>query len=210
MMLRVFPCGPIQTNVYLLYCDKTKKAWLVDAPKDSFDCVKQEVDRLGLTVEKIFLTHSHWDHIADLSLFKKYYMCPVLVHHEDATNVERPGSDNLPLYFNIDGLKPDQLLQGGEVFVLSDISVEIFHTPGHSPGGICLYFPAEGVLISGDTLFKGSLGRIDLATSEPERMWDSLAHLSRLPLDTKVYPGHGDATTIREESWLKNAKHLFS
>jgi glyoxylase-like metal-dependent hydrolase (beta-lactamase superfamily II) len=210
MILRAFSCGPIDTNVYLLGCNETKKAWIIDAPSGASDVVKAEVDELGLNVEKIILTHSHWDHIADLSLLKKIYSVTVAVQQEDASNVEHPGTDGLDLYFPIEGVKVDELLQGNELVNLGMLRIQIIHTPGHSPGGICLYLAEQKVLISGDTLFKGSLGRIDLPTSEPARMWASLKRLSELPREVKVFPGHGASTTIGSESWLAHAEEFFS
>jgi glyoxylase-like metal-dependent hydrolase (beta-lactamase superfamily II) len=210
MILRDFSSGPIDTNFYLLGCNETKKAWIVDAPSGAADVAAVEAKNLGLTVEKIILTHSHWDHIADLSLLKKIYPVTVAVHQEDMLNVEHPGSDGLALYLPIEGVKVDEVLQGNEEFSLGKLHIQIIHTPGHSPGGICLYLADQKVLISGDTLFKGSLGRIDLPTSEPERMWVSLKRLSKIPSDVKVFPGHGPSTTIGSEGWLARAEEFFS
>jgi glyoxylase-like metal-dependent hydrolase (beta-lactamase superfamily II) len=93
--------------------------------------------------------------------------------------------------------------------MLGDIVIDVIHLPGHSPGGVGFYLKKQDTLISGDTLFKGSIGRLDLPTSEPEKMWNSLDKLAKLPPKTRVIPGHGDETTIGEESWLANAKHYF-
>lgn len=210
MFLEVFPSGPIETNAYLLACEDTKKAWVIDAPLNSTEEIYAEAALNGFTIEKIILTHSHWDHIADIAELKKRFSVEVLVHKEEAGNVESPGSDGLPAYFEIEGVKPAALLEGKEVLSLGNLKAEVIHTPGHSPGGICLYFPDEKILISGDTLFRGCMGRVDLPTSEPERMWESLRVLSKLPPHTKVYPGHGGSTTIGAESWMKEAQKQFS
>lgn len=210
MILKVFSCGPIETNVYLLACAQTKKAWVIDAPSDSLSIVKQQVASLGLTVEKICLTHSHWDHIADLCALKEHFKAPVAVHGEDAANVISPGADRLPLSFPIDAVTPEIIFADGDVFSLGSLRIEVIHTPGHTPGGVCLYIPSEGTLISGDTLFRGCMGRVDLPTSEPARMWKSLRRLAILPPNTKVFPGHGPSTTIGRESWMDEAEELFS
>lgn len=210
MFLEVFPSGPIETNAYLLACEDTKKAWIIDAPLGSADEILAEVALNGFTVEKVILTHSHWDHIADIAELKRRFSAEVLVHKEDAENVETPGSDGLPIYFEIEGVTPDTVLEGEEVLALGNLKAKVIHTPGHSPGGVCLYFKDENILISGDTLFRGSMGRVDLPTSEPERMYESLMALSKLPSHTKVYPGHGGNTTIGAESWMKEAKERFS
>ena len=210
MLISVFPAGPVETNAYILACSDTKKAWIIDAPKDSADELIGEINLEGLSVEKIVLTHSHWDHIADLAELKKKFGCPVLVHRADAGNVESPGSDGLSLYFPIDGVVPDQILEGKEILTLGNMRIEVIHTPGHSPGCICLYIREEKTLISGDTLFRGCMGRVDLPTSHPSLMWQSLRALSTLPADTKVYPGHGGSTSIGQESWMRDAEKRFS
>jgi len=210
MMIDVFPAGPVETNAYILACSDTKKAWIIDAPKGCADELIAEINLEGLSVEKIVLTHSHWDHIADLAELKKKFGCPVVVHREDAGNVEIPGSDGLSLYFPIEGVVPDQILEGNETLALGNMEIKVIHTPGHSPGCICLYIPEEKALISGDTLFRGCMGRVDLPTSQPSQMWESLLDLSKLPGDTKVYPGHGGATSIGAESWMKDAEKRFS
>lgn len=93
---------------------------------------------------------------------------------------------------------------------MGEFEFVIIHTPGHSPGSICLYDPKHQILISGDTLFKGSIGTLSLPTSQPDRMWPSLEKLGALPVETQVYPGHGEKTCIKDERWLKNAKEIFS
>ncbi len=210
MILQIFACGPIETNTYILGCSRTKKAWIIDAPKDSYQLLCHAIEEGGLHIEKIVLTHSHWDHIADLCHLKNKFCAPVIVHEADAGNIESPGSDGLPLYFPIEKVQSDELLHGGETLSSGDETIQVLHTPGHSPGGICLYNKAKGILIAGDTLFRGSMGRIDLPTSSPEAMWESLKVLSGLPPLTKVYPGHGPSTSIGEESWMGQAKYLFS
>lgn len=210
MIITVFPAGPIETNAYLLVCEETKKAWIIDAPLQVTDEIAAEIELEKFKLEKIILTHSHWDHIADIAEMKKRFPVPVLVHQNDAPNVEKPGSDGLPLYFEIEGVTPNEILLGGETLSLGNMEVHVIHTAGHSPGGICLHIPEQNTLISGDTLFRGSMGRVDLPTSDPDKMWDSLLLLSKLPADTKVYPGHGGSTTIGAESWMKDAKQRFS
>jgi len=210
MKITVFPAGPIKTNAYLLVCDETKKAWIIDAPLGVTDEIAAQIDLEKLKVEKIILTHAHWDHIADLAELKRRYSALVFVHKNEAENVEHPGSKWLPPDFEIEGVTPDQTLLGGETLTLGNMQVHVIHTPGHSPGGICLHIPEENTLISGDTLFRGTMGRVDLPTSDPEKMWDSLLLLCKLPAATKVYPGHGGSTTIGAESWMKDAKQRFS
>lgn len=194
-----FPSGSIGTNTYLIVCKNTNKAAVVDAPEDSFLKISRECEKRSCQLEKLILTHSHWDHIAEASLFK----LPTYINAEDAYNLQRPGADGLRTHLAIDPVEPRGYLKDGDIFFIGDSIWKVIHTPGHTPGGICLYSEAEGILLSGDTLFRGSYGRVDLPTSHPQRMEASLQKLGELPKETQVFPGHGSLTTIGQEHWLK-------
>lgn len=202
MLIRSFPSGPLQTNGILIGCPKTYKGAIIDAPFGSSKAILSQAKEWRLTVEKILLTHTHWDHIADAKTLREQTGAPLYVHSLDAKNLEEPGSDGLPLYIPIEPVKPDFFFQGGEQVTLGTIPFEVIHTPGHCPGSVCFYFPTEKVLISGDTLFRGTYGALHLPTAEPKKMRSSLARLAKLPPETQVIPGHGPATSIGEESWL--------
>lgn len=210
LLIEIFPSGPFDTNAYLIACEETKEAWIIDPAPESGEEILSRLEDKGLTAKAIILTHSHWDHLGDMKFLKDELKIPVYVHELDAPNVIRPGSDRLPLFFEIEGCQPNHLLKGGEKLKLGTCSFEVIHTPGHSPGGICLYEKDEGVLISGDTLFKGTIGNLSFPGCSEESMWTSLDKLAKLPPQTKVYPGHGPSTTIGQESWLPKAKELFS
>lgn len=198
-LLEVLTSGPIDTNAILIACSKTKQAAIVDCPLEVCDLLKKRLADLQLSLKMILLTHSHWDHIADVDAIKKAFQVPVYIHQEDAENLEKPGSDGLPLYFPMQGVKPDHYLEEGRVIFLGDLKIEVIHTPGHTPGGVCFYFKEEHVLLAGDTLFRGAIGSLSLPTARSLRMWKSLKKLSELPHETKVYPGHGKETTIGRE-----------
>ncbi len=204
IILEVFAAGPLETNTILIGCPKTHHALVIDCPPQSASWIEEQVKALGLQVDKILLTHSHWDHIGDVARLKKTLKAPVWVHAADAPNVEAPGSDRLPLYFPIEGVTPDGNLTDGQMLNVGDIQIQVIHTPGHTPGSVCFYLPKEGILISGDTLFKGTIGRLDLPTGRPELMKGSLTKIGTLPPHTRVYPGHGEPTTIKAEAWIKN------
>ena len=172
---------------------------MVDPAQGSTREILEEAARHHFTIDAILLTHSHWDHIADLSLLKERTGAPIYVHAADARNVELPGTDFLPLFFPIQGTHPDRLLKEGDEIRIGQIVFEVIHTPGHSPGGVCFFCRAEKILIAGDTLFCGGIGRIDLPTSQKKQMQASLAKLALLPADTRVIPGHGEDTTIAKE-----------
>ncbi len=210
MIVEVFPLGPAETNAYLLGCSKTKQAALIDAPFHAAEVVLKRAQELDLKIVMILITHSHWDHTADAAAVKEQLNIPIYIHQEDSGNLEQPGSDGLPLFFPIRGIKPDGYLIEGQIITVGELAVHIIHTPGHSPGGVCLYLPTEKTLFSGDTLFKGTIGNLSFPTARPTLMWQSLKKLSALPHDTKVYPGHGGATTIGKEQWLSAAEDKFS
>jgi glyoxylase-like metal-dependent hydrolase (beta-lactamase superfamily II) len=107
-------------------------------------------------------------------------------------------------------VKADGFLIEGQKLTVGDLDIEVIHTPGHTPGGVCFYLPKEKVLISGDTLFRGTIGNLNFPTSRPDLMWGSLKKLAALPADTKVYPGHGGSTTIGAEKWIGHAKERFT
>jgi len=209
MILQSFPLGPADTNAYLLGCSETKRAAVIDAPFGSADAVIKRAGELGLRIEILLLTHSHWDHIAEASLFKEKLQIPIYIHEEDAENVKHPGSDQLPMFFPVKGVEPDRFLLDKQVISMGSLSIEVIHTPGHTPGGVCFYIADHKTLISGDTLFQGTIGNLSFPTARPKLMWVSLKRLAQLPKDTKVYPGHGEPTTIGDESWIAHAEQRF-
>ena len=151
----------------------------------------------------MLLTHSHWDHTADAAAFKELGI-PIFIHALDAENLKFPGSDGLPLLYPVQGVVSDQLIVDGQILTVGNMKLEVWHTPGHSPGGVCFYLKEEDLLISGDTLFKQAIGNLSFPTARPKLMWPSLKRLLTLPKKTRVIPGHGEETTIgAEEKWLR-------
>lgn len=210
MIIRVFPSGPISTNAILIGCKSTQKAAVIDPAQGSLEPILQEAAREHLNLEKILLTHSHWDHIVDVARLQEKTKALLFVHELDAPNIINPGSDGLPLFFPVTGAQPDGFLDEAKNIELGHLHIQVIHTPGHSPGSVCFYLKEQKVLISGDTLFQGCIGRLDLPTGQKALMWPSLEKLRALPPETRVFPGHGEETTIGHESWLKDAKKLYS
>lgn len=210
MILYKFPTGPLETNAILVGCPKTKKAAVIDPAFQSAELILQKAEDLGLVIEKILLTHSHWDHFADAAALQKKLKIPLLVHRLDAKNLEYPGSDGIPMFFSIPPVNADEFLEEGTLVSVGEIVFEVIHTPGHSPGGVCYYSKENNLLISGDTLFQGCIGNLHLPTADAKQMWPSLAKLAILPGSTRVVPGHGPDTTIGEEAWLSRAEEIFS
>lgn len=209
MTFKVFPAGPFATNSYVLFCPETKKAAIIDAPPESFEAVREYIERNQLHPKYLLFTHSHWDHIADASKLLKQFPLISAIHPLDAPNLQQPGIDQLPCWIDIEGVSPKLLIQEGDQFNIGSLKVIVLHTPGHTPGGVCFYLPEQNLLFSGDTLFKGTIGNLSFPTANPGFMWQSLAKLAKLPKETVVLPGHGGRTSIGQEAWLESAEELF-
>ncbi|MBN2479036.1 MAG: MBL fold metallo-hydrolase [Parachlamydiales bacterium] len=209
MHIEVFVCGPINNNTIVIWCEKTKKAAVIDPAFDSFDKVLKFLKKHNLKLEKVLLTHSHWDHIADVKKIKDQLSSQIYVHKADAKNLKNPGSDSLSSVLQIEGVNPDHFLNDNDIIKIGEIELKVIHTPGHTPGCVCFLNEKEKVLFSGDTLFRGSYGRVDLPTSNPKDMIKSLKKLSKLDKDIKVIPGHGKTTTMKDESWVDRIEEFI-
>jgi glyoxylase-like metal-dependent hydrolase (beta-lactamase superfamily II) len=210
MILYTFPSGPYETNAYLIVCPETQKTAIVDPSPDSSKVLADFIKEHNFHPEKILLTHSHWDHIADVAPLKILYpKIEIYVHTLDAPNLEKPGIDRIPTWMKVTGAKPDHLIHEGDEIHIGTLKFQVIHTPGHTPGGVCFYSHDHHLLLSGDTLFKGTIGNVSFSTGNPKLMWQSLKKLAKLPPTTVVYPGHGPATTIGNEPWLDQAEEMF-
>jgi glyoxylase-like metal-dependent hydrolase (beta-lactamase superfamily II) len=203
MFLYVFATPPLETNCYVVGCEKTKQAVVIDPGQKSLQTISSLLEKENASLKMILLTHSHWDHIGGVKILKTHYPnANILVHETDAPNLKEPGSDGLPSFVPIEGVTPDAFLKEGDVINLGDLSFKVIETPGHSCGSVCFFFEKQRVLFSGDTLFKGAIGNLSFPTSEPKKMRDSLKKLFLLPKETVIYPGHGEKTTIEAERSL--------
>jgi len=193
-----FVVGPLATNCYLLVCRDTGAAAIIDpgvGSEEELEAILREADRLGAEVRLIINTHGHPDHVSGNGPLKAETGAQVLIHEADAHMLIRP----LWPWPGLRPLRPDRLLREGDVVQVGSLSLAVLHTPGHSPGSICLYERREGVLFTGDTLFAGSIGRTDLPGSSFEDMVRSLARLMDLPDRTAIWPGHGPPSSIGAE-----------
>lgn len=209
MIIHTFVCGPLATNSYLIGCEVTGKAAVIDPGMGAKDFFIESAKKSKLDIVHIYLTHSHFDHIADAALLKRETDATVYVHPLDAENLRNPGSDLIPFPMAIPPVVPDEFFQDNMDIMLGKLVLQVIHTPGHSPGGVVLFFPKEKTLFSGDTLFKGSIGTISLPSANPKDMWRSLKKIAGFPGDTLVYPGHGGTTTIAKEQWIANAREIY-
>ena len=170
--------GPFGNNSYILICQKTNESVVVDAPGEA----GMVVERLKETQPKyILMTHDHFDHIGGLVELRSALEVPVAAHPADA--------NDLPL-------EPDLLLNDGDEILIGAIKLRVLHTPGHTPGGLC--FLTDKYLIAGDTLFPGGPGKTQSPDDFRQIIKSITEKLFELPEDTQVYPGHGEATTIKE------------
>ncbi len=192
--------GPFETFGYLV-SDATKQAIIIDAPLESTQLFMNIIHKKHLKVKAIVLTHSHWDHTADAAELKRQTTAPLYVHKDDVFRVLEPNKFTIMrLPFDLEPAKPDIELQGGETIDIGNMKFDVFHTPGHTEGGICLSLRGENVIFSGDTLFSGSIGRCDLpGGSMPDLIQSITDKLLTFPDETVIYCGHGPKTNIGSE-----------
>ncbi len=195
------PVGPIQANCYLIRNSDTNEGLIVD-PGDEGRRIVKEIDSRGITAQAIWLTHAHFDHVCGCEQVKSSLNLSVSIHQKESKWLE-DGTLNGATLFGLPFTpsRADHLWNGEEKLHALGYEWEIKHAPGHSPGSCCLLCSSEKIVIGGDVLFKGSVGRTDL----PGGSWDILAGTLRKLVtdwtedDWRVYPGHGAPTTIGEE-----------
>ena len=190
--------GIYGVNTYIVYDDNSKECLIVDPSSDS-DIIINKINTMKLLPKYIVLTHAHGDHIGVVKELKEKLNITVLVHKDDYEMLMDPALNlSKSMSYGPISIKADEVLKDNDCLFLGDEYLRVIHTPGHTRGGICLFF--DNCLISGDTLFKGSIGRTDLYGGSFNDIIDSLINkISILPDDTVVLPGHGPSTTIKEE-----------
>jgi hydroxyacylglutathione hydrolase len=200
MILESFPVGYLHCNCTILGDEVTHEAIVVD-PGDNIPEILFRLEKHGLTLRQIVITHAHIDHIGGAALLKKATGAPVLLNQKDLALLNimeiQAGWLGVP---TPQVAPPDASAEDGLTIGLSSLPAEVLHTPGHTPGSICLFFPEQHLLLAGDTLFAGSIGRTDLPGGDGRQILRSLRdRLLVLPDATRVLPGHGVETTIGEE-----------
>jgi hydroxyacylglutathione hydrolase len=193
--------GPFATNCYIVGSEETKQGIIID-PGDDAAAILGRVADLGLDIKMLVLTHGHIDHVGALKAVKEATGAEMAIHADDAKSLR--GLRGVLQSIIVPGLfyplppPPERLLRDGDSLDVGGLHFEVLHTPGHTPGGICLL--GEGVVFSGDTLFNYGIGRTDLPGGSYHRLVESIrSRLLALPDDTVVYPGHGPETTIGAE-----------
>ena len=199
MKIEKFVLGALQTNSYLILNEDTKEVLIVD-PATCSDYLLSHVKSNGYIPKGILLTHGHFDHVMGIEGWLNEYEIPVYLH-EDEKEVLANSNLNLSVmigkYYAYDKV---ETLKDGAILDIAGFSFEVIHTPGHTQGGCCYYEAKEAVLISGDTLFKSSVGRSDFPTGNMNTLVKSIKErLFVLPDDVMVYPGHNSLTCIADE-----------
>jgi len=174
--------GPIQANCYIVGCRQTREAVVIDPGAEVPRIVSEAVKR-ELSIRYILNTHGHWDHTGGNAELRRITRAPLLIHAGDAPQLGEP---------------PDAFLADGQAISFGTYSLTVLHTPGHSPGGVCL--SGKGVIFTGDTLFAGSIGRTDLAGGDYPALLEGVRRrIFSLEDDVRVYPGHGPSSTVGHE-----------
>jgi glyoxylase-like metal-dependent hydrolase (beta-lactamase superfamily II) len=200
MRIETFVCGSFATNCYLIFDEESKQSIIIDAPPDSLSPVSSYIKNNGLSVEYIILTHGHIDHIAYAERLRVVTGAKLLLHEKDHYWLEPPKKMIDLVAGDYIKFVPDISPKGNEKYFVDKNELEIIYTPGHTEGGICIYFKKNNTLFSGDTLFRESVGRTDLYGGSSKTLLQSIHEkLLVLPDETNVYPGHGDETKIKYE-----------
>ena len=192
--------GIAATNCYLVADEASGQAVLFDAPNDTVTPLLAEARSRGWDLIGLWLTHGHFDHIADHpEVSRQFPNAKVFVHRLDDPKLHRPNSAGMLLPFSIVPRQADGFVEDGQRLKIGTIDVEVIHTPGHSPGHVMYHLPVERVLIGGDLIIMGAVGRTDFADSSPAALNASIRRVMRLPPETQLLPGHGEPSTLQEE-----------
>lgn len=191
--------GMVGTNCYLLCNMDIKECVLID-PADSQDEISRMIDESGCSLKGILLTHGHFDHIMAADAVRDKYGVKVYASCDEKNTLEQPHINLGEAYGLKLSVKADVWHKDGEILKFAGFDIEALHTPGHTEGGSCYYIREIGVLFSGDTLFCGSVGRTDFPGGSMSEIVRSIKEkVMVLPDDTKVYPGHGEGTSVGYE-----------
>jgi glyoxylase-like metal-dependent hydrolase (beta-lactamase superfamily II) len=192
--------GIAMTNCYVIADEQAKQAVLFDAPDHTVADILDEVVRRGWELIGLWFTHGHFDHIADHKIVTdRFPAARVLIHRLDEPKLQQPNSSVFELPFTIPPRDADGYVEDGQTLDIGSLKLEVIHTPGHSPGHVMYHFPSEQLLVGGDLIIGGSVGRTDLPDSDHAQLEASIRRVMQLPDTTRLLPGHGQPCTLAHE-----------
>lgn len=196
--IKTLVVGPLDVNCYIVWDKETGDGVVVD-PGGHADMIAEEVKSLGVKTAYIIDTHGHFDHVGGNGELAELLSVKVAIHAEDTHMIEGASAQSAFYGHPIEDLPAPEVTLADSIDAGS-LAIKVLHTPGHTPGGVCLYVEAAGILITGDTLFAGSIGRSDLPGGDHETLLASIKkEILPLPDDVRVFPGHGGSSTVSEE-----------
>ena len=199
MDVRVFTVGPVQENTYLVRRDGAERAVIVD-PGDEGERLLRAIDQLGVGLDAVLLTHTHFDHIGAVAPVARATGAPVYCPRLEVPVLNNPEAFYGRSFGRLEPWDPEHTVAGGERLQLAGLEIEVLFTPGHSPGHVTYALEEHGALFDGDVLFQGSIGRTDLPGGDYATLMGSIAGLlDRFGDETTVYPGHMGVTTLGRE-----------
>lgn len=199
--IKQLPLGPLQTNCYILACEETKSAAVIDPSYDG-QAIEMNLLEDGLTLTHLLITHSHFDHVGGLGYLKQANPDVPIYIHPDASGELLFAAQQAAMFgLDFPATPPaDKMINEGDVIEVGSLKLDVLYTPGHAPGHISFHLPSHGVIFSGDLLFKGSVGRTDLPGGSFQVLIESIENkLMVLNDDTQVLSGHGPVTKIGVE-----------
>ena len=198
--VKKFIVGPLSTNCYLVY-DFQNQAILID-PGFEDKKIDNFIKNNHLQVKYILLTHAHFDHVGAVLFYKNLTKAKIAMHRDEIDILKKFSGMRANMFgYRVKLFVSDLFLEDGRELKVGKIEIKVIHTPGHSSGGLSFYLPKENVIITGDTLFMGAVGRTDIPGSDENELWNSIIKkLLVLPDETRVLPGHGEETTIGQEN----------
>ena len=197
MIIKRLAVGQLETNANLVGDEQTKQGVVID-PGDEGDRIMAMVKESGLEIQSIICTHAHFDHIGAAGDIRNETGAKIMLHKDDLEGYGLAKEQASFWGFDLDELpQPDDFMAEGDDITVGPLSFKVMHTQGHSPGSVSLY--GEGIVLTGDTIFQGSVGRTDFPGGSMEKLKISFRRLLDLPEDTKVFSGHGPETTIGRE-----------
>ena len=206
MKFEKFVVPPLNNNAYLVWDEKTNEAIVIDPAQGSDKILEFAIEK-NLNIRAIVNTHYHFDHVFENAKLRKKTNAALMMHGKDIPYYEKDEMSEKMNKEKVEKTTVNAALRDTDIIRFGEQELTVIHTPGHTEGSVCLYSNKDGIMFTGDTLFAGTYGRVDLPGSDQNKMKETLARLADFPTGTKVYPGHGNDTTIEAElEWLKKFK----